>query len=429
MFNPSQIMAVTGHKSVQSLTVYQRTDTEEKIAMGHAMGKSLAAQNSAVLALPAPENSSLLALPPPETVNECTSIVLIMEKCGDGPSACRSVAISELQGLNISDLFADFQSSSLQTETIANISNVQNKPILPAFSGLFWTLNTHPATFGQHIRLTCDTGDTLIKSEDCPVRQWSGGPLHKGLVYNGFSSDNHKYEEYLNSQPNKFSLIIKNLTESDVDASYTCSCGFNTFTKTLMLEDNLFYYPPTGIYAQFAVANRMLRIRLEIDKVYPLPNCSLLIGNSLISKTIEYTYSRHVVYSVKYETDYKLKNKDCDKLPMIHCSFDEVAESVVFKGNESHKCPDEKSMTRSSDYINHAFSNDHVDVHPEEEASPTVTIIVTISVVFALLLCVVVIVFNRKFIRRKCGSSHLEESENGTAVSLVNIPETCEDTN
>jgi integrase len=30
MFNPSQIMAVTGHKSVQSLTVYQRTDTEDK---------------------------------------------------------------------------------------------------------------------------------------------------------------------------------------------------------------------------------------------------------------------------------------------------------------------------------------------------------------------------------------------------------------
>ena len=41
MFNPSRIMAVTGHKSAQSLTVYQRTDIEEKIAMGHAMGKSL----------------------------------------------------------------------------------------------------------------------------------------------------------------------------------------------------------------------------------------------------------------------------------------------------------------------------------------------------------------------------------------------------
>jgi hypothetical protein len=68
----------------------------------------------------------LLALPPPETtVKECTSIVPIMQECGG------SAAISELQGLNISDIFTDFSSSSLET----NISNVQNKPILPAFSG------------------------------------------------------------------------------------------------------------------------------------------------------------------------------------------------------------------------------------------------------------------------------------------------------
>jgi hypothetical protein len=92
------------------------------------MGKSLTPQNSAVLALPPLENSSLLALPPPETtVKECTSILPILQECGG------SAAISELQGLNISDLFTDFPSSSLQTET--NISNVQNKPILPAFSG------------------------------------------------------------------------------------------------------------------------------------------------------------------------------------------------------------------------------------------------------------------------------------------------------
>jgi hypothetical protein len=70
----------------------------------------------------------LLALSPPETtVKECTSIVPIMQEFGG------SAAFSELQGLNISDLFTDFPSSSFQTQT--NISNVQNKPILPAFSG------------------------------------------------------------------------------------------------------------------------------------------------------------------------------------------------------------------------------------------------------------------------------------------------------
>ncbi|XP_052075221.1 uncharacterized protein LOC127712671 isoform X2 [Mytilus californianus] len=288
---------------------------------------------------------------------------------------------------------------------------------------MFWTLDTHPATFGQNIRLTCNTGDNLIKSKDCPVRQWSGGPQHKGLVYNGFSSDNHKYEEYLNSQPNKFSLIIKNLTESDVDASYTCACGFNTFTKTLMLEGNLFYYPPTGIYALFTVANRKLRIRLEIDKVYPVPNCSLLIGasrknNSLISRTIEKTYNRHVVYSVKYlyKTDYTFENMDCDKLPMINCSFGEVAEPVVFKGNGTYKCSGDKSKTKVSDNIPYAFSN---DVQTKEAASVTVGIIVIVSAFLAILIFIIVLFLNRKSIRRRCLNNHQDSSENVTNDNLI----------
>ncbi|XP_048771872.2 uncharacterized protein LOC125677743 [Ostrea edulis] len=39
MFGPAQIMAVTGHKSVQSLSVYQRVDDEEKIQMGKTLSE------------------------------------------------------------------------------------------------------------------------------------------------------------------------------------------------------------------------------------------------------------------------------------------------------------------------------------------------------------------------------------------------------
>lgn len=34
MYGPSQTMAVTGHKYIQSLTVYPRVDKEEKITIG-----------------------------------------------------------------------------------------------------------------------------------------------------------------------------------------------------------------------------------------------------------------------------------------------------------------------------------------------------------------------------------------------------------
>jgi hypothetical protein len=42
MYGPAQIMAVTaGHKSVQSLPVYQRVDNEEKIRMGQTLSENL----------------------------------------------------------------------------------------------------------------------------------------------------------------------------------------------------------------------------------------------------------------------------------------------------------------------------------------------------------------------------------------------------
>lgn len=41
MFSPAQVMAVTGHKSVSSLAVYQRVSDSEKVAMGQAIGRSI----------------------------------------------------------------------------------------------------------------------------------------------------------------------------------------------------------------------------------------------------------------------------------------------------------------------------------------------------------------------------------------------------
>ena len=49
MFNPAQIMAVTGHKSVSSLSVYQRVSDEEKMAMGKAIGNSVERNDVAVV--------------------------------------------------------------------------------------------------------------------------------------------------------------------------------------------------------------------------------------------------------------------------------------------------------------------------------------------------------------------------------------------
>ena len=55
-FNPKQIMSVTSHKSVQSLTVYTKVSPTEKISMGQAVGLSLGVAPSAESSVVVPSN-------------------------------------------------------------------------------------------------------------------------------------------------------------------------------------------------------------------------------------------------------------------------------------------------------------------------------------------------------------------------------------
>jgi hypothetical protein len=52
--------------------------------------------------------------------------------------------------------------------------------------------------------------------------------------------DATQYEDITNVSSTGFSLVIKNYTESDLIISYTCSCGFKSYTKHLALNDKDF---------------------------------------------------------------------------------------------------------------------------------------------------------------------------------------------
>lgn len=211
---------------------------------------------------------------------------------------------------------------------------------------MYWRLSSVPAIFGQDIVLTCYLEDISTNPKDCPVRQWSGGPKRKGLVYNGYSSDNNKYMEYANRDSFQYSLIIRHLAESDINVNYTCTCGFHTSTKNLSLDENTFHYPPTGINDTFSVEDNWLHVSLYLEKVFPVPNCSLYLGNSLILKKVPVTYKNNgLFYCVMYNTSYKLKEKDCNKQPELRCTFNPVAESVIIKGTEAYYCSGYKSNT------------------------------------------------------------------------------------
>lgn len=95
---------------------------DEKIAMEQAMGQNL--KNDLVKNIPAFPSTSQLALPPLQGTNEYSLVPFLQDN--------RST-ISELERINVGDIFRDFESQI--TATAASVQTRQILQILPAFHG------------------------------------------------------------------------------------------------------------------------------------------------------------------------------------------------------------------------------------------------------------------------------------------------------
>jgi hypothetical protein len=117
-FAASQIMAVTGHKSVSSVSVYQRVSDREKLQMGMALKSGIsptAAQPLAIMPSDAPL-SLQPALPP-------SSLQPALPPSSMEPAVpLSSLEHSQLSGTDLDNLFCDF--NSLHSTTSTNNSNV-----------------------------------------------------------------------------------------------------------------------------------------------------------------------------------------------------------------------------------------------------------------------------------------------------------------
>ena len=121
---------------------------------------------------------------------------------------------------------------------------------------VYWIVSNKPVIYGDNIILTCKTD----RRGSCRVRQWFGGHKNKILLYNNGSVDATKYEEKMNVSSTEFSLVIKNYTESDININYTCSCGFELYTKRLGLKDFIgkhigYYIRYNTVFALYCFCN------------------------------------------------------------------------------------------------------------------------------------------------------------------------------
>lgn len=88
---------------------------------------------------------------------------------------------------------------------------------------------------GESLILTC-TVHGIAKINPDVTRQFAKGSNGDLLCYNGHITQTSKYEEIL-SGGNKFSLMINNVTESDVNSIYQCRYRFSTVKQMIGINE------------------------------------------------------------------------------------------------------------------------------------------------------------------------------------------------
>lgn len=100
-FADAQIMSVTGHKSVSSLAIYQRTSDQKKIKMGTILNSAMTEENNNNNALPSCRHYP--ALPAPSASHS-----QIMSRTSQSQSQRQLEFQNQMTGINLNDIMGDF---------------------------------------------------------------------------------------------------------------------------------------------------------------------------------------------------------------------------------------------------------------------------------------------------------------------------------
>ncbi|XP_071176422.1 uncharacterized protein [Mytilus edulis] len=199
------------------------------------------------------------------------------------------------------------------------------------------TLETETIKIGESLILTC-TVNGISKINTDVTRQFSKGSNGVLLCYNGHIKQKGKYKEILSNR-NTFSLMITNVTESDVNSIYQCRYRFSTVKQMIGINDRNFEYEPTEDTTLIEISkynnNRFKKIQINFTKIFPVPKCSAhtktgklkFKNTSVVKERIFYKVSFTSVYEVDEQCDIELEinctigrfNPYIKRIPFIRC--------------------------------------------------------------------------------------------------------------
>lgn len=202
-----------------------------------------------------------------------------------------------------------------------------------------------PAVFGNTIYLECNISDAAF---DClkKTRQWFGGPTHRSLCYNNNCTVSNKYEVMKQSNC-RYTLMIRNFSELDVNCDYTCSYGVTRMRQNLTLDENRFIYEPhvTDIKEEIIERNKILDWRINITKIFPKPSCGADLNGENITDHLRISVTKPGFY---FASDLRINIplSSCGKLD-VYCHLGDYKVNITSKSFE--RCKGGKSSGNEND--------------------------------------------------------------------------------
>lgn len=105
---------------------------------------------------------------------------------------------------------------------------------------VFFDVISVPIIFGDSVVLRC-----YVSEHNCAKtarKSWHIGPRKRLICSSGMSYETEKYKMVSNNSGANFNLEILNFNNKDMENVYTCSCGFNFSTKSLIQKNYISKY-------------------------------------------------------------------------------------------------------------------------------------------------------------------------------------------
>ncbi|XP_076118295.1 uncharacterized protein LOC143085682 [Mytilus galloprovincialis] len=201
--------------------------------------------------------------------------------------------------------------------------------LLPIYGKVYgtkisWQLLTEPIYFGQDVVMSCYRpyfkGDMYLA--------WlnkTAGYIARGNI----SSNETKYvvKIYYTEAGMNYTLTIKSFDSDDVNTTYKCYMGFESYMADLIKINTTFLYSQrSGDITFVKRSEKYEMIPVAIWQAYPKPVCNIFVGNSKIKERYESTFERvSIFYKVTLSFSYGTLSKYCYESLLITCDVGTTA--------------------------------------------------------------------------------------------------------